>query len=167
MVLDEKKKERLIAELKTRFGTNTYFDILTLKIDWLFSIGVSVIAVSNSALFDEENIRYGGKVVWDKTETGKRPTTLMLNMVDYQDTEFIAIILHECGHIKDKDDATIRFATPESEISAWKHAIDDFKCVPTGRKDKEIFSAVLKRGLISYGVEESIIESLLTKITVI
>ena len=155
------KRDNLIRELKSKLKNPARFEALLIeKVDWIGSLGMSIIPVSGTDVIIQEKISLGGKVVWEKDANPKKPLSLMLNVIDFEDTEFIIILLHECGHIKDKDDKNIELETIESEVSAWKHAIEDFKTLKPDNSEKSIFIDVMERGLRSYQVHDSEIKKL-------
>lgn len=163
MTGQDRKRDNLMRELKSRLKNTARYEILlNEKIDWIRSLKMTIVPVSGRDTIIQEKISLGGKVVWEKDANPKKPLSLMLNVIDFEDTLFMTILLHECGHIKDKDDDSIKLETPESEISAWKHAIEDFKTLEPDKSEKAIFSNVMSRGLKSYAVQKNDIEKLTT-----
>lgn len=163
MTGQDRKRDNLMRELKSRLKNIARYEVLLMeKIDWIRSLGISIVPVSSRDAIFKEKIRLGGKVVWEKDANPKKPLSLMLNVIDFEDTELMIILLHECGHIKDKDDDSIKLETPESEMSAWKHAIEDFKTLEPDKSEKSILINVMRRGLKSYEIQENDIEKLTT-----
>ena len=161
MTGQDRKRDNLISELKSRLKDAARFEVLLIeKVDWIRSLDMTIVPVSGRDTIIQEKISLGGKVVWEKDANPKKPLSLMLNVIDFEDTEFIIILLHECGHIKDKDDNSIVLETVESEISAWKHAIEDFKTLKPDNSEKSIFIDVMNRGLRSYKVHDAEIKKL-------
>ncbi|MBD3628286.1 hypothetical protein [Cyclobacterium sp.] len=157
----ERKKNNLIREFKSKLKNKVrYEDLLIEKIDWLLSLELSIVPVSSRDAIIQNKISFGGKIVWDKDAEPKKPLSLFVNVVDFEDTEFMTILLHEFGHIADKDNDKIELETPTSEISAWKHAIEDFNTLEPDKSEKLIFIDVMKRGLKSYKVDNEDIEKL-------
>ena len=160
----DKKRNNLLRELRTCFIKDKYEKFITQKVDWLGSLGINILLLSTRFAIEAEEVSYGGKVCWEKDSNPKKPLSLMLNIVDFQDIEFIAILLHECGHIKDKDDSSIQLQTLESEISAWSHAIGDFERLDSDEIEREKFSAIMKKALTAYKVDESTIQKMTFRI---
>lgn len=164
--MEEIKRMNLINELISLIPQKIYKGLIEEKVDWLNSIDVQVSLVSSRFAIEEERIVYGGKVVWDKKRIGEKfSLKMMVNILDFKGVELLSVFLHECGHIKDKDDLNIKLESKESELSAWKHAINDFNAISEKEEvDKVLFKDTLKRSLSSYKVLNSEINQILFNI---
>ena len=147
------KEQKKIEEIKSYIVQEKYHNLVELKIKWLYSLGLPLIFVTSNKAIKVERIKPGGKVEWDITQPPtKIPLRFYLNCKDFRGIKLLAIFLHECGHVADKDDSYIIPRTKESEISAWKHATRWFLEVLPSYEEKIIFNETVKESLASYGI---------------
>ena len=81
----------------------------------------------------------------------------MINLTGFAGIPLLASFLHECGHIRDKDD-DIPFQTNVSEISAWKHASDDFAQLLPNTEERLEFYNIVRESLATYNVGDRVVK---------
>lgn len=152
-----------IRELQSLITNPLYHQLIADKVSWLHRIGVLRVFVSSPSVIESENISHGGKVQWDKSRLPerKKPLRLFVDVLHFNEVNLLAIFLHECGHVNDKDDLTIKLETQESEISAWQYAIKEFLAARPPKEDIRIFKEVSRKSLLSYDVPIQSIEDLM------
>jgi|GEM_PF-6275310 hypothetical protein len=153
-----------IDEIIKCIGTKDYQVIIEEKIKFLREMFVPVIIVQSSAIILEENIFEAGKIQWIKPTIDrplKTPLKIMVDGINLSGIKFLAVFLHECGHVKDYDNPDIELKTIASEKSAWIHASKDFLSCNPQKADKEIFYFKMKKSLESYDITINRIEDIL------
>lgn len=155
------KQDRIKAELKSLVTDKNYHSLIDRKVDWLFDLHVPLKLVSNKTLFRQLNIEGGGKVTWDKNQMyGKKPLEVMLNVLDFKELSLLSAFVHECGHVKDKDNLGIVLETQSSEVSAWKHALVDFESTSPSNENFHEFFMIVQKCLATYNVSISSLNEL-------
>ncbi len=159
--MSPQKKNNITNELMAGLQDERYRSLLIDKINWLEKLNISLILFSNPVLISEEGITHGGKVSWEKVTAQKKALSLTLNMIHFTGIELMIVFLHECGHVKDMDNDSIELQTLDSEISAWRHAINDLVILSPTEKEKASFARSLRAGLESYRADDVLIDSIL------
>lgn len=154
------KEQKKIEELKSYIPQEKYHELVVTMVKWICSLELPLILVTSNKIIESEDIKPGGKVTWDPaTPHNKRPKRIYLNGNDFNGIRFLAIFLHECGHVEDKDDRNIIPKSNQSEISAWKHAKRWFLEVLPSNEEKIIFFETVKESLASYGIKTDALDT--------
>jgi hypothetical protein len=151
-------------EVLSLVADSKYHNIIEEKLDMLengFRSQVELILSYNDDISRQEEIYCGGKVAWlyPRKTFFKVPLRLMIDAKNLRDTEFVAVFLHECGHLADHKDLDIPFRSGISELSAWNHALMFFKSVEPTNEELDLFFHKAKSSLITYDIDvHSIVE---------
>lgn len=152
------------SEILNQVENNKYHKLLIEKIDLLencFRFPVKIILIKNNYGIKQDGIKNGGKVVWQvpRDQSFKIANELKIDAQNLKNIEFLAIFLHECGHIQDSENLEIIFNSKESEISAWKHAYKSFNKQNPSNEDSKLFLKKMEQSLTTYEIAiESVIE---------
>lgn len=153
----------MTSEILNIVDNEKYHNLIIQKIKFLRDdprFPIKIILIKNENQLKNEGIINGGKVVWQDThgKSFKIANEIKIDVFNLKNIEFLAVFLHECGHIQDSQNLEITFQSKESEISAWKHAYKSFNKHNPSNKDSQLFLKKMEQSLATYKIPiESVI----------
>lgn len=152
-------------EILNQISNTKYHNLIKEKIKFLeneFKEPIKVTLIKNNYASKIEDVLNGGKVVWKKPETEfpKTPISIKIDALNLIEIDFLAVFLHECGHVSDYNNPNIQIKSKKSEISAWKHAIKDFNSINFSKEDRHKFIEFLGNSLTTYDINKKKIEEI-------